>query len=68
MPIYFIHSSEFNAYLKQMKLILPAVKKYHILSPVTNTIYIFSPEQTEAISMIWGLIYSRKDLECTLLV
>ena len=41
-PFYFIPSSEFNAYLKQIKVILSAVKKYRILSLVTNTIYIFS--------------------------
>ena len=40
--IYFIPSSEFNAYLKQIKAILSAVKKYRIFSLVTNTIYIFS--------------------------
>ena len=43
IAIYFIpSSSEFNAYLKQIKVILSAVKKYRILSLVTNTIYIFS--------------------------
>ena len=40
--IYFIPSSEFNAYLKQIKFILSAMKKYCIFSLVTNTIYIFS--------------------------
>ena len=39
---YFIPSSEFNAYLKQIKIILPAVKKYRTFSLVMNTIYIFS--------------------------
>ena len=39
---YFISSGEFNAYLKQIKFILSAVKKYRIFSLVTNTIYIFS--------------------------
>ena len=39
---YFIPSSEFNAYLKQIKVILSAVKQYRIFSLVTNTIYIFS--------------------------
>ena len=39
---YFIPSSEFNAYLKQIKVILSAVKKYRIFSLVTNMIYIFS--------------------------
>ena len=34
--IYFIPSGEFNAYLKQIKVILSAVKKYHIFSLVTN--------------------------------
>ena len=40
--IYFIPSSEFNAYLKQIKVMLSALKKYRIFSLVTNTIYIFS--------------------------
>ena len=39
---YFIPSSEFNAYLKQIKVLLSAVKKYRIFSLVLNTIYIFS--------------------------
>ena len=39
---YFIPSSEFNAYLQQIKVILSAVKKYRIVSLLTNTIYIFS--------------------------
>ena len=37
----FIPSSEFNAYLKQIKVVLTTVKKYRIFSLVTNTIYIF---------------------------
>ena len=45
----FIPSSEFSAYLKQIKVILSAVKKYRIFSLVTNTIYIFSLQQTEAV-------------------
>ena len=36
--IYFIPSSEFNAYLKQVKVILSLVKKYRIISLVMNTI------------------------------
>ena len=39
--IYFIPSSEFKAYLKQLKVLLSVVKKYCIFSLVTNTIYIF---------------------------
>ena len=39
---YFIPSSEFNAYQKQIKVLLSAVKKYRIFSLVTDTIYIFS--------------------------
>ena len=65
---YFIPSSEFNAYLKQIKVILSTVKKYRIFSLVTNTIYIFSLKQTEAVSTILGLISSKKDLECTVSV
>ena len=53
------------AYLKQIKVILSAMKKYRIFSLVTNTIYIFSLQQKEAVSTIEGLISSRKDLECT---
>ena len=59
---YFIPSSEFNAYLKQIKVILSAVKKYRIISIVTN---IFSLQQTKAVLTIEGLISFRKDLECT---
>ena len=66
--IYFIPSCEFNAYLKQTKVILSAVKKCQIFSLVTNTIYIFTLYQTEAVSTIKGLISSRKDPECTVLV
>ena len=40
--IYFFPSSEFNAYLKQIKVIFSAVKKYPIFSLVANTVYIFS--------------------------
>ena len=39
--IHFIPSSEFNTYLKQIKVILSVVKKYRIFSLLTNTIYIF---------------------------
>ena len=39
---YFIPSSESSAYLKQIKCILSAVKKYRIFSLVTDTIFIFS--------------------------
>ena len=42
MVIYFIPSSESSAYLKQIKSILSAVKKYRIFSLVTDTIFIFS--------------------------
>ena len=37
--IYFIPSSEFNAYLKHIKVILSAVKKYRNFSLVTSTLY-----------------------------
>ena len=40
--VYFISSSESSAYLKQIKCILFAVKKYRIFSLVTDTIFIFS--------------------------
>ena len=40
--VYIIPSSESSAYLKQIKCILSAVKKYRIFSLVTDTIFIFS--------------------------
>ena len=49
-------------------MILSAVKKYHIFSLVTNTIYIFSLQQTEVVSTIKGLISSQKGLERAVLV
>ena len=52
LKFIFIPCSEFNAYLKQIKVILSEVKKYRIFSLVTNTIYIFSLYQTEAVSTI----------------
>ena len=67
MHIYLIPSSEFNAYLKQIKVLFSAVKRYRIFSLVTNTIYIFM-QQTEAVSTILGLISFRTDLECSILV
>ena len=39
---YFIPSSDSSAYLKQIKCILSAVKKYRIFSLVTDKIFIFS--------------------------
>ena len=66
--LYFIPSSEFNAYLKQIKVVLSTVKKYRIFSLVTNTIYIFSLQQIDAISTIYGLFSSRKGLEYTVRV
>ena len=62
IAFYFIPSSESSAYLKQIKGILSAVKKCRIFSLVTNTIFIFSLQQTEAVSTFLGLISSRKDL------
>ena len=67
VEFYFIPSSESSAYLKQIKCILSAVKKYRIFSLVTDTIFIFSLQQTEAVSTILGLISTRKDLECAVL-
>ena len=46
--VYFIPSGEFNAYLKQIKFTLSAVKKYRIFSLVMNTIYIFSSPEPKA--------------------
>ena len=42
IEFYFIPSSEFNAYLKQIKVLFSAVKKYRSFSLVMNTIYIVS--------------------------
>ena len=42
MMIFFIPRNEFNVYLKQIKVILSAVKKYRIYSLVTNTILFYS--------------------------
>ena len=42
--IYFITSSEFNAYQMKVKLVFSTVRKYHIFSLVTDTIYIFTVE------------------------
>ena len=67
--IYFIPSSESSAYLKQIKGILYAVKKYRIFSLVTNTIFIFFHcSKQRLFRQFLGLISSRKDLECTVLV
>ena len=41
MKFTFNPSSEFSAYIKQIKVVLSTVKKYRIFSLVTNTIYIF---------------------------
>ena len=46
---YFIPSSEFNAYLRQIKVLKSAVKKNRIFSLVTDTIYIFLLQQTETV-------------------
>ena len=53
---------------KQTTNQLSAVKKYRIFSLVTNTIFIFSLQQTEAVWTILGLISFRNNLECTVLV
>ena len=42
--IYFITSSEFNAYQMWLKLFFSTVKKYRIFSLMTDTIYIFIVE------------------------
>ena len=39
---YFIPSSEFNAYLKQIKVILSAVKKYRIFTSDEYGLYFFT--------------------------
>ena len=65
---YFIPSSEFNAYLKQTKIILSAVKKYRIFFISDEYDLYFFTVANRGFSTIWGLISSRKDLECTVLV
>ena len=57
---HFILSSEFSAYIKQIKVILSAVKKISFFSLVLNTIYTFSLQQTEVVSKILSLIFSEK--------
>ena len=66
---YFIPTSEFNAYLKQIKVILSTVKKitYFFFTSDLYDLY-FSLYQTETVSIIYSLTASRKDLECTVLV
>ena len=56
---YFIPISEFNAHLKQTKVILSAVKKYRIFSLVINTIYIFTVANRGCFDNV-GLNSSRK--------
>ena len=58
--IYFIPSSEFNAYLKQIKVILSAMKKYRIFSLVTNTIYIFFTAADRGCFDNWGIHFFPK--------
>ena len=45
VSIYFIHSSEINAYLQWIKVIFSQVKWYCINSQVSDTIYIFTVEK-----------------------
>ena len=66
MALYFILSSEFNAYLNQIKVLLSTVIKYCIFSPVENTIYIFSRQQTEAILTIGALFLLKKSWNASL--
>ena len=61
IPIYFILSSEFNAYLKQIKVILSVVKNYRIFfSLVTNTIYIFFTVANRGCFVNLGLTFFPK--------
>ena len=49
--VYFITSSEFNAYQMWVKLVyFSTVKKYRIFSLVTNTIYIFTVEWNRTVA------------------
>ena len=57
---YFIPSSEFNAYLMQIKVILSTVKKYRIFSRVTNTIFIFFTVVNSSCFDNLGLIFVPK--------
>ena len=66
MHFYFILSSENDAYLKQIKVILSTVKKNRVISLVTDTTYIFSLQPNEAVSTIKS--FFPKDLECIVLV
>ena len=57
---YFIPSSEFNAYLKQIKVILSALKIYRIFFTSAEYDIYFSLQQTEAVSTIQGLFFPEK--------
>ena len=61
--IHFIPSSEFNAYLKQMNVILSTVKKCRIFLLVTNTTYFFTVANRGYFDNLL-----QKDFECTVLV
>ena len=60
---YFIPSSEFNAYLKQIKVILSAVKRDRIFSLVTNTINIFFTAANRGCFDTIGLNFFSKRFE-----
>ena len=64
----FIPSSEFNAYLKQIKVILSALKKYRIFSLVTNTIYIFNCSKQRRFDYLGlNFLQKRSGMHCSCL-
>ena len=65
--VYFISSSDFNAYLREIKVLLSTVKRYRIFSLVTNTICIFFTAVNRGCldNLVSNLVSSRKILKCT---
>ena len=58
--IYFIPSSEFNAYLKQIKVVLSTVKKYRIFSTSDEYDIYFFTVANRGIFDNLGLIFFQK--------
>ena len=68
IKLYFIPCSECNAYQKQIKVILSAVKKYRIFfSSDEYGLYFFTVANRGCFDNV-GLNFFQKDLECTVLV
>ena len=62
--LYFIPISEVNAYLKQIKVLLPTMTKIsYFFTSEEYDLYFFTAAN-RCYSTIQGFISSRKDLEC----